>query len=126
MTARELIAEYRRCGPQELTVFLHFIADRVHELRFESGARLNDASDFAAMLRELAEAARMDSRGDEWRKLADYRDKMPQTATGQLGPRTRTRLDFCPDCGHAHRGDSECEEPTGAGRTCRCERKVTA
>jgi hypothetical protein len=87
-------------------ILLHHLADRVHELRLADGQRLNDNLDFAAILRELAEGARISDRSEAVRK-----SRLP---------------DFCPDCGHAHRGDSECEEPTGAGRTCRCERKVTA
>lgn len=32
----------------------------------------------------------------------------------------------CPDCGHVHAGENECEVKIGGGRECRCERKVTA
>jgi hypothetical protein len=57
MTPSELISDLRACGPQSLSVTLHYIADRWCELTLSSGQRLSDATDSKAAFKELAEAA---------------------------------------------------------------------
>ena len=112
MTARELISNLRRCGPQSLTVIFHYVADRAHELRLADGQKLNDCLDFAAMLRELGEAARL--------TRPELLDSPPQL-------RTVSTLDpTCPRCGHVHEGDKECGAEIARGRICRCEMEVPA
>ncbi len=58
MTARETAAYLRACEEQDLNVTLNTLADQAIEARLSNGARLCDASDFAAWLREVAEAWR--------------------------------------------------------------------
>lgn len=92
MTAKELIDHLRACGPQDLNVVFHYIADRVPELRLEDGQRLLDSTDFTVCLRELGKA---------WREAEGW--KFPALH------------DTCPRCGHIHQGDAECGEDIGGG-----------
>lgn len=103
MTAKELIDHLRACGPQDLNVVFHYLADRVHESRLEGGQRLLDSTDFTIWLREL---------GNAWRE-AEHHGFLPVHNT-------------CPRCGHIHQGDAECGEDIGGGRICRCELPVPA
>jgi hypothetical protein len=77
MTAAELMADLKAMGPQELHVFLHYLADHLYEAELAGSRRdcvvafriglardkmqipkLRDAIDFKLWLEELAEAAR--------------------------------------------------------------------
>ena len=78
---------------------LHHLADHWYELRLIDGQQMNDATDAAMGLRELAEAARL-----------------PQN----LADRT------CPKCYHVHEKDSECGVNLGKGGVCECKAEVTA
>jgi hypothetical protein len=105
MTAKEAIANLRLMGHQPIgyVAFL-YLAAHADEARLAGGERLNDATDFAAWLIELANAVRAQE---------------PATLNPALN---RT----CPRCGHVHQGEAECGEPLGGGRICRCEFKVQA
>lgn len=46
--------------------------------------------------------------------------------TEVFSPKITPIGNFCPDCGHVHLDDAECQFPIGGARTCRCERKVSA
>lgn len=102
MTSAELISALRACGPQTLSVSLHFIADRIPELALADGQRLNDGTDMIVCLRELA-------------RCAEVRD-LPR----------RPHDAMCPDCDHEHEGRTECSKYLGEGKFCHCESKVTA
>jgi hypothetical protein len=56
MTPPEIIAKFRAMGPQNADVFFRWLANGVYEARLSDGVRLRDAADFAAWLRELADA----------------------------------------------------------------------
>jgi hypothetical protein len=113
MTPQELISALRSCGPQTLSVILHFIADRLYQAELNSGASLHDVTDFKIFLEECAEVA----------KVRDFRD---QTASGWREAPSRGVNPPCPRCGHVHQGDRECGEQIGGGRICRCEMEVPA
>jgi hypothetical protein len=124
MTAPELISDLRACGPQSLSVTMHYIADRIHELTLADGQHLRDATDFKAALKELAEAAR--HRDYKIAMGAGFQEHMEGA---MADPPKKTAIvfpDFCPGCGHVHADDHECQFPIGGGRICRCERAVPA
>lgn len=58
ISTTDLLADLRLAGPQEFSVVLNFLADRVYEARLKDGRRLRDAMDFKQWLEELAEEAR--------------------------------------------------------------------
>jgi len=122
MTARDLIAELSLLGPQDQNVIFTFIAEHLYELRLLNGQRILDLMDFKVLLRELAEA---------WR-LANFEEGMKEaTKVHQMRSKV-TRMPqqrwegHCPNCGHVHIDDAECNFPIGGGRRCRCERNVVA
>lgn len=111
MTSKELVSKYRALGPQDMPVFLHFLADHWHALKFADGQRLNDNSDSSLMLRELAEAFKL---------------PVPQ-ALAHSAYLSRSRWEStCLTCGHVHEGDGECRVSMGKGGVCECKAEVTA
>ena len=117
MNAREAIANLRELarfsvvvkhGPQ---VLFHYLADHVCDARLVGGQRLIDATDFAAWLRELADASIAKITAESGRVLI---------------MRDRTLDKTCPWCSHIHQGEAECGEEMGGGRICRCELSVPA
>lgn len=125
MIAQELIAHLRDCGPQPLNVIFHFLADRCAQSRLASGARLCDAGDFTAWLRELGDAAQPDIPGSTEALHLAERSTRP-TVTGQLSGQLSEMRNWntCPRCGHVHEGDRECGAEVGRGQLCRCEMEV--
>lgn len=122
MTAREIIAELRLCGPQSLAVILHFLADRAYEFRLADGKRITDVIDAAAWLRELAEADKVVVFPEITVEGADGSiPAAPSPASWQL-----RRDHSCDDCRHEHQGKTECGHYLGEGKFCHCESKVTA
>jgi hypothetical protein len=108
MTARELVSQFRfrdqsLSGTEE---FFLYLANHVYEARLSDGQRLNDGTDFAMFLRELADAL-------EGKLLRPFGSSVAHHAT-------------CPRCGHVHEGISECGIEIGGGRICRCELSVPA
>lgn len=114
MTTRELVSKYRACGPQELPVLLHFLADHWYELRLIGGGRLTDVIDSATALRELAEAFRF-----------------PENPEPEIrsAPRVLNQLNVantCMSCSHVHEGDDCCGVDLGKGGVCECKAEVRA
>jgi hypothetical protein len=105
MTARDLVSQFRPLSLPSTEEFFLYLANHVYEARLSDGQRLNDATDFAMFLRELADA--IESNGPR-----PFRP-VPAHAT-------------CPRCGHVHEGVSECGIEIGGGRICRCELSVPA
>jgi hypothetical protein len=98
MNSQELIQNLLRMGPQDTCVIFNYLADHAAEARLANGERLCDVTDVVVWLRELGDAA----------------------SHVEIVDRT------CPRCGHIHQGDTECGEPIGGGRVCRCELDVPA
>ena len=105
MTARQVVDHLRELGILDNRTLLLALSNCTGEARLQDGQRLNDATDFAAWLREVAGELRVPER---------------------VAFITR-RIDLtCPRCGHVHEGDRECGvEVPGAG-ICRCELQVPA
>jgi hypothetical protein len=57
MTPTELLASLAELGPQDFSVVLQFLADRVYESRLFDGSRIHDAVDFKLWLEQLSIAA---------------------------------------------------------------------
>jgi hypothetical protein len=110
MTPKQIAAELRAVGHQDLNVTLNTLADQIPKACFDNGARVLDASDFSHWLREVAEA---------WR---NPHGAAPQQILGQFPARDYV----CPDCGHEHEDKTECKKYLGEGRFCPCETRVTA
>jgi hypothetical protein len=121
MTASDLISNLRQCGPQSLSVILHYIADRVYEAELPNGAALRDATDFKAWLVDLADEAR-NVDGMEIPGETENRPAVRGTRRLQQPRWDRT----CPDCDHEHEGRNDCGKYLGEGKFCQCESKVTA
>jgi hypothetical protein len=102
MKAAELIAEFKRCGPQDLNVALSYIAERLYDSRLADGRRILDAMDMKQFLDECAVA---------------YQNG---------GGKPLRFHNVCPDCGHEHIDEKRCNFPYAQDRECQCERKVTA
>ena len=98
MNVEETVIKLRADGAIEPIEIFLFLANHAHELRTADGQRMNDATDFTAFLRELADA---------------------------LAPAKQPKLachDTCPRCGHIHQGEEECGMFMGAtAGFCRCE-----
>jgi len=95
-------------------ILLRYLADHARDAQLADGSYLSDITSFVDWLRELAEAARTSS----GRKVPSIRPAQACYDT--------VRGDWCPDCGHVHVDESECQFPIGGGRRCRCERQVPA
>jgi hypothetical protein len=118
MTAHELLQDLRACGPQSLSVILHFVADHISEARLSTGARLCDATDFSDWLHELGDVARVSGFSESTEVLIPAGRRTRPTVTRQ----EQSRWDnTCPRCGHVHQGEKECGESIGGGRICRCD-----
>ena len=122
MTANELMVLLREIADRKgLNMTFTCLADHFQELRLNSGMRLLDSSDWKHFFRELAIAARMSP---------DF--SVPASAEADtrlqlMRPASQRRWDeFCPDCGHIHADENECQFPIGGGRKCLCERRVPA
>jgi len=103
------ISNLRAMGAFDPTECFLYLANHAHEARTSDGQRLNDATDFAAWLVELARAFEDQALAKAFRGL----DKRLHAST-------------CPRCGHVHEGVGECGVWMGAGRYCRCELEVAA
>jgi hypothetical protein len=99
-----------------LRAALHHIADHWYQLQLLDGQRMNDATDAALGLRELAEAARVPGTEPE---------SMPAPKVTQRPAQPRWDR-TCPDCAHEHEGRNDCGKYLGEGKFCQCESKVTA
>ena len=120
MTSKELVAKYRACGPQEIPVLLHFLADHWYELRLVDGQKMNDATDASLALREIAEAFRLPASVEAQRAS---RPAPKLTLRQEQQPRWEST---CNKCGHVHQGDGECAVFLGKGGYCDCKAEVTA
>jgi len=101
----------RNFPPDHLLKFLAtYLADNLHECRLSNGAELADLGDVIGFFREVKEAAKA----------------RISAAKPKNGLRVARIFDPCPDCGHVHIDSKECGFQIGGGRTCRCERAVTA
>lgn len=107
MTARELVSTFRPLSFPATEDFFLYLAAHIPEMRLSDGQRLNDATDFAAFLRELADV--LESQRTCRAPAAEAREKLDHT---------------CPRCGHIHEGILECGMEIGSGRICRCEMSV--
>ena len=124
MTAKEAITNLRSTGATEPIEYFLYLADH-HEARLADGQRLNDLTDFAAWLRELAEAA-----SPQPLSLAPVRIcasfKGPRFVLGPVEVQKLSQLATCPRCGHIHQGEEECGMFMGASAGfCRCEEETT-
>ena len=125
MTAREFIAQLAPVDLDRLSTVFHSLSEHTLGARLEAGRRLTDVMDFREYLEELSEAARVAHTLSQ-RKLPSYvRDRRVLQQLSEQTPR-RPFADSCPRCGHVHQGVSECGEPMGGGRICRCEMEVHA
>lgn len=120
MNARELIADLRLLGPQDLNVVFHYLAARVYDARLAGGLPLSDAHDFKLWLEELGEASKHSP-------ILESTEVLVQPGNGTSPKVTRApqpRWDrSCPDCGHEHEDRSECKKYLGEGKFCPCETK---
>ncbi|HZW05360.1 MAG TPA: hypothetical protein VFF58_00500 [Candidatus Nitrosotalea sp.] len=123
MTARELMAYMQRCGPQELNVVFHFLADQAGQARLSNGARLCDVSDFSAWLRELGDAARISGEIPDSTEVLPMPERSTRPRVTERPAQLRN-WNACPRCGHVHEGDRECGVEIGRGQICRCEMEV--
>jgi hypothetical protein len=107
VTASEITSNLRAARLTEPIEIFLYLANHFPELETSDGQKMNDLTDFAAFLREFAEA---------------------------LAPRENNPVPVqrvvCHCCGHSHQGPEECGEFIGTGpngpRYCRCEEKVAA
>lgn len=116
MNAKELISDLRRAGPQELAVIFHFVADRLHSLRLMDGQRINDQIDFAVLLRELGEAARISPENPE-------STEVQSAAVSRTSPLVTS---ICMKCYHVHEKEGECGVDLGKGGRCDCRAELSA
>ena len=127
MTARELLSDLRRMGPQSLEVLFTYLANHWYEFRLENGTlvRHSDAIGAREFLLECAAAAKLspDVESTEVSIAAGSRPR-PQVIR-QEQPRWKSDPVF-PDCDHVHEGRDECAKYLGEGKFCRCESRVTA
>ena len=138
MTAAEMMIHMRHLarkgtipqGSQGAQALFNYLADHLHLARLASGERLLDASDFAAFLRELGEAARPRIGIEMQRKPINRIDHLRSWPSGEdviLAHGFFDTMDQrCPRCGHVHQGAVACGHDLGSGRICRCELPVPA
>jgi hypothetical protein len=100
MKPSELIASLRACGPQSLSVTLHYIADRYKDLTLENGLYPHDITEHQLVHRQLALAARE--------------------------PPFAESTAVCMKCFHVHEKDGECGVDLGKGGLCDCKAEVSA
>jgi len=112
MRTKDLIAELTAAGPQDLSVILHFFADRAHAARLADGQGLRDCLDFSAWLRELAEASKVVD------PIGQLLSANPST---RIQPSPAVMQDWCNSCGHEAHPGRECGVAIGGERICRCE-----
>ncbi len=102
-------------------ILLRYLADHAHLAQLNDGSFLAEPTKIRTLLREML--AELPSTKVP---LSLERSTRPPV-TRQEQPRwEKAKGDWCPDCGHVHVDESECQFPIGGGRTCRCERQVTA
>jgi hypothetical protein len=117
-TAKEFIARERQrfanspIDPHQalllLRLFLQDFADHLYLARLADGQRLNDVTDSAAYVRELAAVIEFEEMGASRRRLTDLNKS-------------------CPRCGHVHKsGEKECGEDMGGAGVCKCDVEVSA
>lgn len=125
MTARELLSDLRRMGPQSLEVLFTYLANHWYEFRLENGTlvRHSDAIGAREFLLECAAAAKLspDVESTEVSIAAGSRPR-PQVIRQEQPRWDRT----CHNCGHVHEGEEECGVFMGGGGYCKCEEGVRA
>ena len=128
MTARDLISDYRSLGPQDPHIFPAYLADKLYDMRLNSGGRINDLMDFKLLLCELAEAWRMAEFPNGTIFPPGLKVQQIQNRSSRSGAaKPQRRWDHvCPDCDHEHEGRETCDRYLGEGRFCKCPSKVPA
>jgi len=127
MTAKELIADFRLMGSQDLTVIFGYLGDHLHDCTLADGRPLSN-SDLIGMkefFRELSIAA-LNRESTKVQPAGELRTRPKVTGRVQEQPRYRSNSLECPVCGHVHQGDGECAQWIGQGRYCSCKLEVTA
>lgn len=101
---------------------LDVLRENVFSVQLEGGHVVGrgDVSSCRAMFDELI--LRVD---DSLRSPANHVPG-PSLQLQQIGVVPASYMSTCPDCGHEHLDDKQCNFPIGANRICLCERKVVA
>lgn len=101
---------------------LDLLREHVFRVQLEGGQIIGqgDITGARALLDELI--LRVD---DSLRSPANH-VQGPALQLQQIGVVPSSRFNSCPDCGHEHLDDKQCNFPIGANRICLCERKVVA
>ena len=100
---------------------LDLLREHVFSLQLENGEIVGrgDVSSYRALFDELI--LRVD---DSLRSPANQ--VRPSLQLQQVGVAPASQRSDCPDCGHEHLDEKQCNFPIGANRICLCERKVVA
>ena len=125
MKPHEALRNLHLLGPQDAHVIASYFADHFLELRLVNGAALVNITDVQYFLREFAIAARIARDYEQSLEVAKLTEFQPGPKLARM-PLQRSEDVYCPNCGHVHLDDSECNFPIGGGRYCRCERNVVA
>lgn len=129
-SAPEILREFRKklvglpVSHASAMLVAHALLDVIHENFFEARLKSGDvvghgdAGTCWRLLEELKESAQT--------LASSPNPPAPSLQLQQIGVLPASYLKACPDCGHEHLDDKQCNFPIALNRICMCERKVVA